>query len=349
MKRLDTAAEVGTDAARDAQEPAVPQAPADPVRPGGGARASCSCPARSCSPTRWAAPSTRLFADASTPTSTSNVAAKPKVQVDEIEGEQTVAAAAGRRWWTRSSRCRAWPTATGVVIADGARVIGSNGKVVTSFGPPQLRRELDRRERAAASCARGARRSADDEIVDQRGAGQGRRRCRSATQVGVLTAFEPKKQDFTLVGIFGYSGGRDSHRRRPTRSSFTTPVAQQLMLGEPDVFSSIDVQAADGVVRREAARRRRPRALGAGLRGEDRRAAGRRDAAASLKEGLSFFNNDPARLRRGGAVRGHLPDPQHVLDHRGAADPGAGADAGHRAPAAGRSSARCCSRPSRSG
>ena len=64
---------------------------------------------------------------------------------------------------------------------------------------------------------------------------------------------------------------------------FTPPVAQQLMLGEKDVFTSVDVKAAAGVsddqLRDDVAA-----ALGDDYTVQDRRAADRR-ARPSLKRG----------------------------------------------------------------
>src|SRR5207244_791039 len=54
------------------------------------------------------------------------------------------------------------------------------------------------------------------------------------------------KQTFTVVGIFGYAGGRDSLGGE-TSVAFTEPVAQKLMLGRTGVYSSIDVTASSGV------------------------------------------------------------------------------------------------------
>lgn len=66
-----------------------------------------------------------------------NVAAKPKIALSEMEGEQTPPPFPA----ATVEKVRAVPgvaEATGVIAADGARLIGSNGKAVASFGPPQL-------------------------------------------------------------------------------------------------------------------------------------------------------------------------------------------------------------------
>ncbi len=104
-------------------------------------------------------------------------------------------------------------------------------------------------------------------------------------RVGVLTR-EPKRE-FTLVGIFGYSGGRDS-LGGSNEVFFTTPVAQQLMLGERDVYTHVTAQAVDGT----SAEQLRD-ALASSLGGDYVVKTGAQLAAESsdgLKEGLSFFN-----------------------------------------------------------
>ena len=77
-----------------------------------------------------------LFASAYSTTDV-GVTAQPKVEVSEFEGEQVgtplPAAAVARVRGVPGVR-----NATGLVEADGARVIGSDGKVLTSMGPPRL-------------------------------------------------------------------------------------------------------------------------------------------------------------------------------------------------------------------
>ena len=98
---------------------------------------------------------------------------------------------------------------------------------------------------------------------------------------------EPKRE-FTVVGIFGYSGDRDS-LGGVQEVGFTEPVAQRLMLGEADTYSSITVRAADGVSL-AALRDDIAGALGTGfvVKTGDQLSA---SMSAGLKEGLAFFNN----------------------------------------------------------
>ncbi|HEV8172038.1 MAG TPA: ABC transporter permease, partial [Actinoplanes sp.] len=65
------------------------------------------------------------------------VSAKPKIAVSEMEGEEVPAplpVSAVRK----VAEVDGVKSATGLVEADGARVIGSDGKVLTSTGPPRL-------------------------------------------------------------------------------------------------------------------------------------------------------------------------------------------------------------------
>lgn len=211
-----------------------------------------------------------------------NVAAKPKVELSDFEGGQVLAPVPA----AAVERVRAVDgvaDATGVVAADGARLIGSNGKVVTTFGPPQLGENwvgvsdlVQLRE--------GREPQADDEIVVNAALAKAGR-VAVGDQVGVLT-LEPK-QEFTIVGVFGYSGDRDSIGG-VNEIMFTTPVAQQLMLGQRDVFTNITVAAADGVSN-DRLRDDIAAVLGADFEVKTG-AQLSADASAGLKEGLSFFN-----------------------------------------------------------
>ncbi|MFJ1542899.1 ABC transporter permease [Micromonospora chalcea] len=222
-----------------------------------------------------------VFADAYAEVDVS-VEAKPKIDVSTAEGMPLSTPMPA----SVLDRIKAVPgvaDAEGVVAADGARMIGSNGKVVTSFGPPQLGQNW-LGESDLVEIREGRAPQADDEIVINTALAEAGK-VKVGDRVGVLT-LAPKKE-FTLVGVFGYSGGRDSIGGA-NEVYFTTPVAQQLMLGKPDVFSNVSVQAADGTTP-AALRDELARTLGADyqVKTGDQLAA---DASAGLKEGLSFFN-----------------------------------------------------------
>jgi putative ABC transport system permease protein len=132
-------------------------------------------------------------------------------------------------------------SAIGAVIVDGARVVGPDGKVIGSAGPPRFGVGW-RGEVGFTQLRQGRGPQAPGEIALDAGlAKQGP--FQLGDQVGVLT-LQPKRT-FTLVGIFGYSGGRDSLGGE-TRVAFTEPVAQRLMLGKQGAYSVINVQAQQG-------------------------------------------------------------------------------------------------------
>ena len=132
-------------------------------------------------------------------------------------------------------------SAIGAVIADGARVIGPDGKVIGSAGPPRFGVGW-RGEVGFTQLRTGRGPVASSEVAIDAGlAKQGN--FKVGDRIGVLT-LQPKRT-FTLVGIFGYTGGRDSLGGE-TRVAFTEPVAQQLMLGKQGAYSVINVQAQQG-------------------------------------------------------------------------------------------------------
>jgi putative ABC transport system permease protein len=132
--------------------------------------------------------------------------------------------------------------AVGTVAADGARVIGPDGKVISLQGPPRL--GLAWQGESSLVHLRSGRgpRTADEVVINVTLAKAGRFKVGSPIEVLTL---QPKRT-FTVVGIFGYAGGRDSIGGETT-VAFTEPVAQELMLGRQGVYSGIDVTARNGV------------------------------------------------------------------------------------------------------
>ncbi|GLY26107.1 FtsX-like permease family protein [Micromonospora sp. NBRC 101691] len=211
-----------------------------------------------------------------------DITAKPKIAGDETQGQLAAppfpAATLGK-----VDALPGVAEATGVVVGQGARLIGSNGKVVPTLGPPQLGGNW-LGESDLVRLREGREPRADDEIVVNAALAEAAK-VSVGDRVGVLT-LEPKRE-FTLVGVFGYSGDRDSVGGAH-EVMFTTPVAQRLMLGQPGTYNSIAVRAEDGV-RPEALRDDVAGVLGAEYdvkTGEQASEA----ASAGLKEGLSFFN-----------------------------------------------------------
>jgi putative ABC transport system permease protein len=210
------------------------------------------------------------------------VVGKSKVEVSETEGEQVP----GQVPAALVDQVRSVPgvaDATGLVGVDGARVIGSNGKVVGSFGPPRMGVNWTG-ESGELELRQGRGPTAPDEVAINAGLAEAGKLA-VGDRVGVLT-LEPKRT-FTLVGVFGYSGGRDSLGGLQ-QVAFTTPVAQQLMLGAPDTFTAIDVKAARGVSD-EDLRDRLAGRLGADVEVKTGEQLAE-ETSADLKQGLSFFN-----------------------------------------------------------
>lgn len=211
------------------------------------------------------------------------VAARPAIDVSELEGESVpgMLTAADR------DAVAAVPGAAGVVgevQADGARLIGSDGKVVASFGPPRFGANWTG-ETGGLELREGRGPTADDEIAINVTLAE-LSKLKVGDRVGVLTT--KPKQLFTLVGVFGYEGGLPG--RGPVHEiRFTEPVAQDLMLGAPGAYTSLSVTAAAGTdpaALRDAVRAR----LGDGYvvqTGQEAAAA----IAGDFKQALSFFNN----------------------------------------------------------
>lgn len=223
-----------------------------------------------------------VFNDAYATTDVS-VTATPNIEISEFEGEQ-VATALPAELVQRVAAVPGVADAVGVVSADGARVIGADGKVLTSFGPPQLGGNwIGEDELVQLREGRGP--TADDEIVVNAAVAQAAG-LSVGDRVGVLTR-EPK-QEFSVVGIFGYSGGRDSIGG-VQEVLFTDAAAAQYMLGQADAYTNVVVRADDAVTA-ESLRDDIAAALGTGYQVKTG-AELAEEASAGLKQGLTFFNN----------------------------------------------------------
>ncbi|HEY2949469.1 MAG TPA: FtsX-like permease family protein [Micromonosporaceae bacterium] len=132
------------------------------------------------------------------------------------------------------------------VGTDGARVVGKNGKVVASNGPPRFGIGWVEDD-SLVRLRDGRPPTGPDDIAINAGLAK-----TTGYQVGdrvdVIT-LKPRKT-FTLVGIFGYEGGRDSLGGETT-VAFSMPTAQDLLIGAPGKFTNVDVQAASGVSQAE--------------------------------------------------------------------------------------------------
>ncbi len=207
------------------------------------------------------------------------VAVKPKVESDNPDG--------GFGGTLSDADLAAVRSVAGVRDAVGdvagqARPIGENGKVLTTSGAPRMGTVW--RDGGQAQLREGhAPQRADEVAISAYLAKTGG--FEVGERISVLT-LEPKKE-FTVAGIFGYSGNRDSLGGELT-TAFTEPVAQQLLLGQPGAYSGITVHAADGVAD-DVLRQRVQDKLGDGFQvktGEQLAKA----QADQIAEGLAFFN-----------------------------------------------------------
>jgi putative ABC transport system permease protein len=177
-------------------------------------------------------------------------------------------------------------SADGIVIVDGARLIGSNGKTVGSFGPPRF--GVDWPSRAGVVVLRdGKPPAADDQIAINAGLAKAGG-VKVGDRVGVLTPQSPTKQTFTISGVYGFAGGRDS-QGGSQEIAFTQPVAQRLMLGGTGVFSNVDIKAAPGLSD-DAVRDRVAAQLGPAYQVKTGKQLADENTA-QLTSALKFFNN----------------------------------------------------------
>lgn len=148
----------------------------------------------------------------------------PASVVEEVQGMPEVREAPGLVW---TEGARAIDNRTGKVVSTFSARLGSNW--VGETGLTELRDGRGPTADGEVAINAELARAGDFSLGDR---------------IGVLTR-EPRR-DFTVVGIFGYAGDRDSLFGE-TQVAFTTPVAQELMLGQGDVYTEIDVLAAEGV------------------------------------------------------------------------------------------------------
>lgn len=170
------------------------------------------------------------------------------------------------------------------VFAAGARIVGKNGKVIGGgFGPPQFGQSWTG-EDDLVKLREGRGPTAPDEIAMDVATAK-TAKAKVGDSVPVLT-LQPKKT-FKLVGIFGYAGDRDTIGGAQI-VSFTTPVAQELLLGEKDVYSNVDVIAQSGVSQTKL-RDDVKAAVGGDYEVKTRDEVNESNAS-DIKEGLKFFN-----------------------------------------------------------
>jgi putative ABC transport system permease protein len=169
---------------------------------------------------------------------------------------------------------------TGEVSVDGARPVGPDGKVISVQGPPRSGVAWHG-EKGLVRLREGRGPTAPNEVAINGGLAD-RGQYKVGGTIDVLT-LEPR-QTFRVVGIYGYSNGRAT-MGGDTQVAFTEPVAQKLMLGATDVYSSVTVTAASGVSRAEL-RDQVAKVLGSGYAVR----TGDELAAATAADGKAFLD-----------------------------------------------------------
>lgn len=162
------------------------------------------------------------------------------------------------------------------------RPIGKNGKVMTTSGAPRFGSNWTGAGQEKIRDGR-APQSDNEIIVGAYLASTGG--FKVGDDISLIT-LEPKKT-FKITGIYEYAGGRESLGGELS-VAFTDPVAQQLLLGKKDAFSSITVTAANGQSE-DALRNAVAAKLGAGYEVKTG-AALAKEQADQINEGLKFFN-----------------------------------------------------------
>jgi putative ABC transport system permease protein len=171
------------------------------------------------------------------------------------------------------------------VVAIGAKAIDNrNGKVVSTFSLRIGTNWVG--ENALTQLREGEGPDRDDEVAINSTLA----RTGGFTVGDPITVRVPRREEplsFTVVGIFGYAGGRDSLFGE-THVAFTTPVAQELMLGQGDVYTEVSLFASGDTTPEQL------RDLVAAEVGDDYQVRTGAQAAAEqsdeIREQLSFLN-----------------------------------------------------------
>ena len=202
-------------------------------------------------------------------------------------------------------------------------VIGKDGKVIGGNGPPGLAFNYSGAEsltgKPIIELTRGDLPDAPYEValdvdtVEKGGFDLG-------DTITLATPGTPPTMEVTLTGVVEFgSGGLNG----ATLTVFDRAFLQQQFFDGKDVYTSISLNAADGVSQQQladAAQKVLPRRR----RRADRRRLRRRQPGLPRRD-PRLPRDLPAGLRRGLAGGRHLPDHQHLLDPGRAAQPRAGA------------------------
>lgn len=175
--------------------------------------------------------------------------------------------------------------ADGSVFADGVAIIGRDGEPVGQSGAPQFGSNWTDDERLTPyRLVDGVGPTASGQVaIDSKSADVGD--LSVGDQVDLVTPTGVVKAD--LVGIFQF--GTSGNLAGATIAAFDTATAQELLTKGKDVYTSIDVAAADGVSQDELAEQVKA-VVGSGVQVQTGEEAAD-EATKEITEGLGFFNN----------------------------------------------------------
>jgi putative ABC transport system permease protein len=172
---------------------------------------------------------------------TLDVTVAGRAQVDSADGAEPVTKPVPDSVRQKLEALPGAADVTGQVFEEGLRVIGKDGKIVQSFGPPGLglnwNAETDLNELVAGRAPQRPNEVVVNDTVADRG------HFTVGDQIKVLT-LEPART-FTIVGV----EAPKPDIQRPTgdlRVAFTDPVAQELMLGGRGQWTRINLDADAG-------------------------------------------------------------------------------------------------------
>lgn len=175
------------------------------------------------------------------------VTGKPNVEVSGEEGEAAPEPIPANVVDELKSSVTDADSIRGVVAVDGARVVKKDGKIYSTGGAPRFGVNWDG-EDDYATIVDGEAPTEPNQIAINRGLAEAID-AKVGDTLQIITLHE-SAQEFELSGIFNVSGDRPSLGGE-TMIAFTTPVAQQLMLGKEGHYSAIQMEAKDGVSQQE--------------------------------------------------------------------------------------------------
>jgi putative ABC transport system permease protein len=173
--------------------------------------------------------------------------------------------------------------ATGDVSVNGAIPIGHNGKAIQSTTGTQLGGNWTGTDNLVQMRSGHGPQAPDQVVINAGLAKTGNFKVGQPIKVIV----QGKIRTYTISGIYGYSGNRDSLAGE-TSVQFTTATAQRVLLGRTGVFSDITV-VGDPSVSQDTLKNRISNTLGDSYKVQTGDQLAKKSTDA-IRQGLNFFN-----------------------------------------------------------